>query len=178
MQYVFNPRNRQINPVTAMTFVDPSLRDKVVSAELYALVCKSKVSLDDVAALFAVGKSPEILLKNHAVVKDSPITKAPAATATVTENVEVPPAPGPSGTDDEKPTVSVAGAFDGRELCKKNQEELLILAGMAGVDVNAEGFAPTRPNLIKAIMAKAAAAEAGTGAPVEPATPAASPAAE
>ena len=33
--------------------------------------------------------------------------------------------------------------------------------GFVGIDVNAEGFAPTRGNLIKAIMERAAAAEAG-----------------
>jgi len=170
MQYVFNPRNRQINPATANTFVDATLRDKVVSAELYALVCKGKVSVEDVAALFAVNKSPEILLKNHAAVKDSPITKAPAATATVDEEVVVPVLPGPGGANAEAPATA-DGAFDGAALSHKKQPELLILAATIGIDVNAEGFAPTRGNLIKAIMAKAAAAEAGTVPPAAPATP-------
>ena len=79
MKYVFNPRNRQINPVTDQTFVDATLRDKAVSPELYALVCKGKISVEDVAALFAVNKSPEILVKNHKAVKESPVATAPGS---------------------------------------------------------------------------------------------------
>lgn len=168
MQYVFNPKNRQINPVTAMTFVDSTLRDKVISKELYALVCKGKVSVEDVAALFAVGKSPEILLKNHAVVKDNPITKAPAATATVTEEKEA--LTSDAGGDDGADGPATAdAAFDKRTLWRKTQADLLILAGTVGIDVNAEGFAPTQKNLIAAILERAEAAEAGK--PSTPATP-------
>ena len=165
MQYVFNPRNRQINPVTAQTFVDPTLRDKVISPELYALVCKGKVSVEDIASLFAVGKSPEVLVKNAKAVKESPIATAPVNTATVSESVPVAGDAGSTGSDDAS-TATADGAFDGRELCKKTQEELLILAGMAGIDVNAPDFQPTRPNLIKALKAKALAVEQGVKAPV------------
>lgn len=157
MQYVFNPRNRQINPVTAQTFVDPTLRDKVVSPELYALVCKGKVSVEDIAALFAVNKSPEILLKNHKAVKESPVATAPENKATVAEApVEAPAVPGEA----KESPATADGAFDGTALSSKKQPELLIIAATLGIDVNAEGFAPTRPNLIKAIMARAEAAEA------------------
>ena len=165
MQYVFNPKNSQINPVTTMTFVDPTLRDKVISPALYALVCKGKVSVADVAALFAVGKSPEILLRNHAVVKDNPITKAPAATATVQEPVEEPEeAPG------AEPAATVEGAFDGTALSSKKQPELLIIAANVGCpELQDPDFAPTRANLMKAIRAKAEAALAA--APAAPAAP-------
>jgi hypothetical protein len=159
MQYVFNPRNRQINPVTPQTFVDPTLRDKVVSPALYALVCKGKISVEDIAALFAVNKSPEILLKNQKAVKESVTVTAPDNKETVTET----PDETPAETPEPKETAATAdGAFDGQELSHKKQPELLIIAATVGVDVNAEGFAPTRGNLIKAIMARAAAAEAGT----------------
>lgn len=155
MQYVFNPRNRQINPVTAQTFVDSTLRDKVISPALYSLVCKGKVSVEDIAALFAVNKSPEILLKNQKAVKESPVSTAPENKATV---AEVPAEP----AERKEGAATADGAFDGASLSSKKQSELLIIATTVGVDVNAEGFAPTRGNLIKAIMARAAAAEAGT----------------
>jgi len=161
MQFVFNPRNNQINPVTEMTFVDPTLRDKVVSEELYALVCHGKVSVADIAAMFAVGKSPEILLKNHAAIKDSPIAKAPLATATVKEEDKTPLPPGPNGVTTDEPPATADGAFDKRELWKKKQSDLLILASTIGIDVTAEGFAPTQKNLIEAILARAARAETG-----------------
>lgn len=165
MKYVFNPRNRQINPVTEMTFTDPTLRDKVVSAELYALVCKGKITIEDVAALFAVNKSPEVLLKNYKAIKESVVAKAPAVTVKLPDEPpegakkDLPPGGEPEGA------ATADAAFDGRELCKKTNDELLILAGMVGVDVNAPDFAPTRGNMIKAIMAKAEAAEAGKKAP-------------
>ena len=155
MQYVFNPRNRQINPVTAQTFVDPTLRDKAISPALYSLVCKGKVSVEDIAALFAVNKSPEILLKNQKAVKESPVSTAPENKAIV---AEVPAEP----AETKEGAATADGAFDGASLSSKKQSELLIIATTVGVDVNAEGFAPTRGNLIKAIMARAAAAEAGT----------------
>ena len=168
MQYVFNPRNNQINPALEMTFLDPTLRDKVVSEELYALVCHGKVSIADIAAMFAVGKSPEILLKNHAAVKDSPIAKAPAATAQVKEEVTAPLPPGPSGVETDEAPATADGAFDGKSLCEKKQDELLILASTVKCpELDDPNFAPTPQNLIKAIMAKAAAAEAGAA----PATP-------
>lgn len=162
MKYVFNPNNNQINPVTEMTHADPALSSKVVSSELYALVCQGKVAIGDVAAMFAVGKSPEILVKNHAAVKASPMSTAPANTKTL----DVPPVGKSEGDMGDSGNVSAATAFDGRELTKKTQAELLIVATAVGVDVNAEGFAPTRPNLIKAIMAKAEKA----AAPSEPVT--------
>lgn len=155
MQYVFNPRNRQINPVTAQTFVDSTLRDKVISPALYSLVCKGKVSVEDIAALFAVNKSPEILLKNQKAVKESPVSTAPENKATVAEAPAEP-------AETKEGAATADGAFDGASLSSKKQSELLIIATTVGVDVNAEGFAPTRGNLIKAIMARAAAAEAGT----------------
>lgn len=155
MQYVFNPRNRQINPVTAQTFVDPTLRDKAISPALYSLVCKGKVSVEDIAALFAVNKSPEILLKNQKAVKESPVSTAPENKATVAEAPAEP-------AEMKEGAATADGAFDGASLSSKKQPELLIIATTVGVDVNAEGFAPTRGNLIKAIMARAAAAEAGT----------------
>ena len=165
MQYVFNPRNRQINPVTPQTFVDPTLRDKVVSPALYSQVCKGKISVEDVAALFAVNKSPEILLKNCKAVKESPIATAPENKATVAEG----PADVPAGLPVVKEAAATAdGAFDGTSLSAKKQPELLIIAATLGIDVNAEGFAPTRGNLIKAIMERAAAAEAGATAPAVP----------
>ena len=168
MKYVFNPRNRQINPVTEQTFVDATLRDKAVSPELYALVCKGKISVEDVAALFAVNKSPEILVKNHKAVKESPVATAPANTATVDED-KTPPPPAPGSTADEVDGKGTAdAAFDGRELTKKTQADLLILAGTIGIDVNAEGFTPTRGALIKAIMEKAKAAEGGENTPDAP----------
>ncbi len=167
MQYVFNPRNRQINPVTGQTFVDPTLRDKVISPQLYALVCKGKVSIEDIAALFAVGKSPEVLVKNAEAVKSSPMAQAPANTATVQEAAPAVAEAGSTGADDETAPATADAAFDGRELCKKTQEELLILAGMAGIDTSAPDFQPTRPNLIKALKAKAQAAEAGAAAPAQ-----------
>jgi len=164
MQYVFNPRNRQINPVTGQTFVDPTLRDKAVSAELYSLVCKGKVSVEDIAALFAVNKSPEILVKNYKAVKDSPVAKAPENVAKVAEVSDLPAVPGAAN---EEAPATADGAFDGTALSSKRQPELLIIAATVGVDVNAEGFAPTRPNLIKAIMARAEKAEADA-TPVAP----------
>ena len=164
MQYVFNPRNRQINPVTPQTFVDSTLRDKVVSPALYALVCKGKISVEDIAALFAVNKSPEILLKNYTAVKESVTVTAPDNKETVTEDTTPPPPPPGSREDEADGKGTADAAFDGRELTKKTQADLLILATTVGIDVNAEGFAPTRSALIKAIMAKAKAAEGGTPA--------------
>ncbi len=163
MQYVFNPKNLQINPATASTFVDPALRDKTVSPELYALVCKGLVPIADVAALFAVNKSPEVLLKNHTIVKDSPLTTAPNNTKTLPEGPEAPHDDEGAGLGANRPVVTEAGAFDGRELCKKTQEELLILAASVGIDATADDFVPTRPNLIKAICEKAKAAEGNPG---------------
>lgn len=170
MQYVFNPKNRQINPVTAQTFIDPTLRDKAVSPELYSLVCKGKISVEDVASLFAVNKSPEILVKNHKAVKESPVATAPANTKTVGEGEGEKPLVTPDGKEDEG-RADANGAFDGRALSAKTNAELLILAGTVGVDVNAEGYAPTRGNLIKSIMAKAAAAEAKAGEPAKTEAP-------
>ena len=169
MQYVFNPRNRQINPVTEQTQADASLRSKVVSAELYALVCKGKVSIGDVAALFACNKSPEVLVKNHAAVKESPVASAPENTATLDVTSAPQQAPAEEEAEASDEPADADGAFDGRTLCSKTVPELIILAGTIGIDVNAPGFVPTRGNLIKAIRAKAAAAEAGTAAPAEPA---------
>ena len=167
MKYVFNPKSRQINPATEMTFVDPTLRDKVVSAELYALVCKGKVSLEDIAAMFAVGKSPEILLKNHTAVKDSPFAKAPAATVTLPpEDAEKQGEGGPA--DDELGTVG--GAFSKGDLWKKPTADLMILANTVGIDTSAEGFVPTRKGLVDAILERAAAAEATASEPA-PTTP-------
>jgi hypothetical protein len=127
----------------------------VVSAELYSLVCQGKVSIEDIASVFAVGKSPEILVKNYAAVKASAVAKAPANTATLepeaTTEGDLPP-----GSDE--PPVSVDGAFDGRELTTKKLDELLVIAGTVGVDTAAEGFVVTRGSLIKAIMARAAKA--------------------
>lgn len=157
MQYVFNPKNRQINPVTPQTIADAALRDKVISSDLYALVCKGKVTLEDISALFAVNRSPEILVKNHTAVKDSPVGKAPENTETLKED-ETPTTEPAELSTAGKPDVEAEtanAAFDGRALTTKTQAELLILATSAGVDVQAEGFAPTRGNLIKAIMAKA-----------------------
>lgn len=167
MQYVFNPNNNQINPVTESTFVDPTLRDKVVSSKLYSLVCKGKVPVSDIAAMFAVGKSPEILVKNHTAVKASPQVSAPVNETVLPDSKLKPDDAGTAGADD---TVSVGGAFDGRDLVSKTQSELMIIATQAGIDVNAEGFAPTRQNLMKAIKAKAMAAEAAASAPA-PAEP-------
>lgn len=161
MQYVFNPKNRQINPVTQHTFVDPTLRDKAVSAELYALVCKGKVSVEDVAALFAVNKSPEILLKNHKAVKESPVTTAPENKSKLDEGKP----DGKEESEKEEGAATADGAFDGTALSSKKQPELLIIAATVGVDVNAEGFAPTRANLIKAIMARAEKAEGAAAQP-------------
>jgi hypothetical protein len=178
MKYVFNPRNRQINPVTEQTFVDPTLRDKVVSAELYALVCKGKISVEDIAALFAVNKSPEILLKNHKAVKESPVATAPANTTTLPESALKTEGDPTVGAEEE--AADANGAFDGSELCSKKVPELLVIASTVGIDVNAEGFVPTRGNLIKAIMAKAKAAEEGAkpAEPTAPAAPAVPPVAE
>ena len=106
-----------------------------------------------------------MLVKNAKAVKESPIATAPVNTATVSESVPVAGDAGSTGSDDAS-TATADGAFDGRELCKKTQEELLILAGMAGIDVNAPDFQPTRPNLIKALKAKALAVEQGVKAPV------------
>ena len=169
MKYVFNPRNRQINPVTEQTFVDATLRDKAVSPELYALVCKGKISVEDVAALFAVNKSPEILVKNHKAVKESPVATAPANTATLPEDT-TPPPPAPGSTADENDGKATAdAAFDGRELCAKKTEELSILAATIGCpEMKDPAFAPTRGNLIKAIMAKAKAAEGDEKTPGAP----------
>ena len=152
MKYVYNPKNHQINPVTSSTFVDVSLRDKVISAELYGMICKGKVSIEDVAALFAVNKSPEILVKNNKAVKNSPVSNAPDNTAKVEE-------PEAEEVNNDNEIINAESAFDGRELSSKKHGELMILAGSIGIDVNAEGFTPTRGALIKAILAKAKEAE-------------------
>lgn len=155
MKYVFNPRNRQINPVTEMTVADPTLRDKVVSAELYALVCKGKVSIEDVAALFAVGKSPEILVKKHDAVKVSPVAQAPANVVTL--EPQAPPAAGADAPGGGEPGTADS-AFSKGDLWKKSQGDLLILAGTLGIDTANPEFSPTRKNLVDAILARAAAA--------------------
>ena len=168
MKYVFNPRNRQINPVTEMTHVDATLRDKVVSSELYALVCQGKVTIEDIAAMFAVGKSPEVLVKNHAAVKQSPQVQAPANT----EQVPAPEEKKNEGVPDGEDKSSVDSAFSKADLWKKSQADLLILAGTVGIDTTAEGFEPTRKGLIDAILARAAAAEGKKAeAPATPAEP-------
>lgn len=154
MKYVFNPRNHQINPATEQTVADPTLRDKVVSAELYALVCQGKVSIEDIAAVFAVGKSPEILVKKHDAVKGSPVAKAPANT----EKLEVKDETATEGgKSDEAATAD--SAFTKGDLWKKSTGDLRILATTIGIDTGAADFAPTRKNLVEAILAKAAAAE-------------------
>lgn len=163
MKYVFNPRNRQINPVTDHTFTDESLRNKEVSPELYALVCQRKVTVEDIAAMFAVNKSPEILVKNHQALKDSPQKTAPENKAELKGTPDKPVVEGPG---DENDPADANGAFDGRELCSKKVPELLILASSIGIDINADDFAPTRGNLIKAIRAKASSA-AGEVVPAE-----------
>lgn len=173
MKYVFNPRNLQINPVTEMTLVDSTLRDKVVSSELYALVCKGKVSISDIAAMFAVGKSPEILVKNHAAIKDSPLAKAPAAPVTLPPEAPLTP-PGGEGAGDEGEKPDANGAFDGKSLYSKKTAELLVIATTIGCpELQDPEFAPVHKNLIAAIKAKAAAAEASKApdAPVAPANP-------
>lgn len=157
MKYVFNPRNRQINPVTEMTAADPSLRDKVVSAELYALVCKGKVSIEDVAALFAVGKSPEVLVKNVRTVKDSPVATAPVNDARLEPAVEQKPAESPEAGEPQRATAD--SAFAKGDLWKKSQADLMIIAGTLGIDTASESFQPTRRNLVEAILARAQAAE-------------------
>lgn len=160
MQYVFNPRSNQINPVTSSTFVDPTLRDKVVSSELYALVCQRKVTIEDIASLFAVNKSPEILLKNYRAVKDSPVSTAPKNAATVKETVVGEHVEEGIGLGKEEASTTDS-AFDGKELCSKKQAALLIIANNINCpELSDPDFAPTRPNLIKAIRAKADAAEA------------------
>lgn len=175
MQYVFNPRNNQINPVTPMTNVDPTLRDKFVSPQLYSLVAKGKVSIADVATMFAVGKSPEVLVKNHAAVRTSPQKTAPAATTAAAEAAADANEAAGEAAGDEPATAD--SAFDGRSLCNKKVPDLLILAKSAGIDINAPGFVPTRGNLIKVIMAKATAAEKGES-PATPAESAEAPAGE
>ena len=162
MKYVFNPRNKQLNPVTDQTHVDASLRDKVVSPELYSLVCAGKVSVDDIAAMFAVNKSPEILLKNHKAVKESPVGNAPDNTEKLEAKVEEAPKEEGAGLSVEKAAVDANGAFDGRSMNSKTADELLIIATNINCpELKDPEFAPTRPNLMKAIKAKALAAEAG-----------------
>lgn len=171
MKYVFNPRNLQINPVTEMTLVDSTLRDKVVSSELYALVCKGKVSISDIAAMFAVGKSPEILVKNHAAIKDSPLAKAPAAPVTLPPEAPLTPPATEGGDEGEKTDAN--SAFDGKSLYSKKTAELLVIATTIGCpELQDPEFAPVHKNLIAAIKAKAAAAEAPKAqAPVALANP-------
>ena len=169
MKYVFNPASRQINPASEVTASDPSLRDKVVSSSLYALVCQGKVSVEDIAAMFAVGKSPEILLKNHMAVKESPMVSAPANTEVLTGAPEA-----KKDLDDagDGAGVSVTGVFDGKTLCSKTQPELLVIATTIGCpELQDPNFAPTRQNLIPAIKARADAAAAGTQTPANPANP-------
>jgi hypothetical protein len=160
LQYVLNPQNNQLNLATAATNADPVLRTKIVSSELYALVCKGRVTVGDVAAMFAVGKSPEILVKKNKAVQESIQAKAPVNTKTLeagdvenADNDEKEP------EVDEKAAVDVNGAFDGRNMNKKNTAELLIIATNIGVDMSDPEFAPTRPNLMKAIKKHAKAAE-------------------
>lgn len=160
MKYVFNPSNFQINPATDMTSCDVSLRDKVVSAELYALVCKGKVSVQDVGALFAAGKSPEVLVKHNTAVKDSPQVKAPENT----EKLEPEAPKGDEGGDAGQPATAES-AFTKGSLWKKSVDDLRIIAASVGVDIAAEDFAPTQKNLIAAILAKAAEAEAKAADP-------------
>lgn len=160
MKYVYNPKNRQINPATAFTSVDPSLRSNFISEQLYALVCKGKVSANDIGAMLASNKSPELLVKEHNAVKDSPITSAPD----IKEEIpEVPQEDHPDegvglNLEDSEP-ISATGAFDGKDLNKKKQPELLVIASTIGIDVNAEDFNPTRNNLLKAINDKVREAE-------------------
>lgn len=151
MNYVFNPKNNQINPVTDVTYVDASLRDKIISPELYAMVCAGVIKPEDIAAVFAVNKSPEILLKHHVKIKESPLAIAPTGTASITvpeESVKE------NATDEEAPSVD--RAFDARELRNKKVPELRILAASVGIDVDKADFPPTRRNLVKAIEERAA----------------------
>lgn len=164
LQYAFNPQNNQINPVTAVTHTDPVLRTKMISSDLYALICKGKVTVNDVAAMFAVNKSPEILVKKNKAIQESIQNTAPDNTK-VLEAGDVKDV----AKDDKKPEVEETGAvdvndaFDGRSLNKKNTAELLIIATNIGIEeLQDPDFAPTRSNLMKAITAKAKTAEAAS----------------
>ena len=132
MKYVFNPRNRQINPATDQTAADPTLSDKVVSAELYALVCQGKVSIEDIASVFAVGKSPEILVKKHNAVKASVVAQAPDNT----EKLEVRPETEGESDKGDGGNATADSAFSKGDLWKKTVEDLLIIAATAGVETS------------------------------------------
>jgi len=177
LQYAFNPQNNQINPVTSVTHTDPVLREKMISSDLYALICKGQVTVGDVAAMFAVNKSPEILVKKNKAVQES-IQSTAAANTKVLEAGEVLDVAKDAKTSemDEKAVVNVNGAFDGRSMNKKNTAELLIMATNIGLKaLDDPEFAPTRFNLMKAIKAHAKAAEAAAEAVVESAVPVVAP---
>ena len=181
LQYAFNPQNNQINPVTSVTHVDPVLRKKMISSDLYALVCKGQVTVGDIAAMFAVSKSPEILVKKNKAVQESIQNTAPVNTK-VLEAGDVVDAvkDADKAKVDEKAAVNVSGAFDGRSMNKKNTAELLLMARNIGLKVlDDPEFAPTRFNLMKAIKVHAKAAEAKVEAVAEPVVePVAKPVAE
>lgn len=160
MKFVFNPKNGQINPATASTLADATLRNKGVSSELYALICQGKITIEDVAAMFAVGKSPECLVKDYKALDKTPQKTAKSAeTQLPNEDIENPDGnPIPPGADREK--LNANEAWDGKGLSHKNQPELLILARSLGVDIEADGFNPTKANLKAAIKEKAEAAQA------------------
>ena len=84
------------------------------------------------------------------------------------DKTPLPPPPG-STADENDGKATADAAFDGRELCAKKTEELSILAATIGCpEMKDPAFAPTRGNLIKAIMAKAKAAEGDEKAPGAP----------
>lgn len=165
MKYVYNPRNGEINPVTNMTFVDKTLTNKEISPALYSLVCKGIVSKQDIAALFAADKSPEILVKNYKAVQESAITTAPDNTNELEGEEKGEAEEEGIGLNKEDPPADVNVAFDGRALNTKKVPELLMIATSIDCpELKDPDFAPTRPNLMKAIKAKATAAEDGVKA--------------
>ena len=154
MQYVYNPQNGRINPVMDVTLNDPLLRNKVISEKLYNLVCQGKVKIEHIAAQFAVGKSPEILIKNVRAVEDSPAVTAPNVVPQLPSE-EKAPAANDMPQEHDVETVSAADAFDGRDLVNKKLPELIMIAKIVGIDVNDPNTPTTRQGLIKAICAKA-----------------------
>lgn len=166
MEYVLNPKNGQIIPVNASTFADPVLRNRVISEELAKLVYYGKVSIEDVQAMFAIGKSPEVLVQDHKAIEDSPVRTAPDNTAVVTETISTDNPIKETGVgieatakDTEDAIDDIEAIFDGGDLKNKTVVELTVLAKSMGIDISDKKFKASRANLTRLITEKAKAAE-------------------